>query len=65
MMYDGKDAALTAAVGRDVKGKASLVLYAVAIALAFVNSWFACFVYVLVAAMWFLPDRRIEKVLSA
>jgi uncharacterized membrane protein len=63
--HHGKDAALTIAIGRDVKGKASLMLYAVAIALAFVKPWFAFIVYVLVAVLWLLPDRRIEKVLSA
>jgi len=41
------------------------MLYAVAIALAFVKPWFAFIVYVLVAVLWLLPDRRIEKVLSA
>ena len=39
----------------------TLILYAVAIAVAFVNSWFACALYVVVAAIWFVPDRRIER----
>jgi uncharacterized membrane protein len=64
MIYQGMDSTLATAVGRDFKGKASLVLCAVAIPLSFVNSWFACALYVLVAAMWFIPDRRIEKALA-
>jgi uncharacterized membrane protein len=64
MIYQGTDSTLAAAVGRDFKGKASLVLYAAAIPLSFVNSWIACALYVLVAAMWLIPDRRIEKALA-
>ncbi len=64
MIYQGVDSTLATAVGRDFKGKASLVLYAAAISLSFVNSWIACALYVLVAAMWLIPDRRIEKALA-
>lgn len=60
----GKDSALATALGRDVKGKVSVVIYAVAILLSFVNSWFALMLYVLVAMMWLVPDRRIEKALN-
>lgn len=60
----GKDSALAIALGRDVKGRASVLIYAVAIPLAFVNAWLACAIYVLVAVMWLIPDRRIEKTLS-
>lgn len=59
----GKDSALAAALGRDFKGKVSVVIYAGAILLSFVNSWFSCLLYVLVAIMWLIPDRRIEKAL--
>jgi TMEM175 potassium channel family protein len=62
--YHGWDSALATALGRDFKGKASLVFYAVAIPLSFVNSWFAGALYVLVAVMWLIPDRRIEKTLA-
>ncbi len=62
--YHGNDSTLALAVGRDLKGKRSLVLYVVAIPLAFVNSWFACALYILVAIVWFIPDRRIEKTLN-
>ena len=60
----GRDSALASAVGRDFKGKVSVVIYAVAIPLAFVNSWLSCVLYVLVAVMWLVPDRRIEKALA-
>ena len=60
IIYQGVDSTLAIAIGRDFKGKASLVLYALAISLSFVNSWIACTLYVLVAAMWLIPDRRIE-----
>jgi len=54
---------MESAVGRDVKGKLSLVCYAVAIPLAFVHAWLVWALYVLVAVIWLIPDRRIEKVL--
>ena len=60
----GRDSALAKAVGTDFKGKVSVVVYAVAIPLSFVNSWLACALYVLVAVMWLIPDRRIERVLT-
>ena len=60
----GRDSALAKAVGKDFKGKVSVVCYAVAIPLAFVNSWLACGLYVLVVVMWLIPDRRIERELT-
>ena len=57
----GKDSRLAAAVGNDLKGKLSAALYAAAIPLAFVNEWIADAIYVLVAFMWLVPDRRIES----
>lgn len=62
--HHGQDSTLAIALGKDFKGKVSIVFYAVAIPVAFVNSWFACALYVLVAAMWLIPDRRIEKTLT-
>jgi uncharacterized membrane protein len=53
-----------AAIGNDFKGKASILIYIVAILLALVNSWLTFAIYVVVAAMWFVPDKRIEKVLE-
>jgi uncharacterized membrane protein len=55
---------LATAVGRDAKGKISALIYAVAIPLAILNSWAALALYVLVAVMWLVPDRRIEKTLT-
>ena len=60
----GQDSRLATALGDDFKSKASLVIYLVAIPLAFVASWIACALYVLVAIMWLVPDRRIERVLT-
>jgi len=57
----GKDSVIANALGRDFKGKMSIVVYAAAIPLSFVNSVAACSLYVLVAIMWLVPDRRIEK----
>jgi uncharacterized membrane protein len=64
MALHGRDSVLATALGRDFKGKVSVVIYLVAIPLAFVTSWFACALYVLVALMWLIPDRRIEKTLA-
>jgi uncharacterized membrane protein len=58
---EGPHSKLKAAVGRDVKGKLSPFMYLAAIALAFVNQWVSDAVYVLVALMWLIPDRRIES----
>src|SRR5713226_3031126 len=57
----GKASTLATAVGSDFKGKVSMVIYVIAIPLAFVRSWLAGALYVLVAIMWLVPDRRIEK----
>ncbi len=59
----GENSVLAAALGSDFKGKISMVIYLIAVPLAFVNSWLACGLYVLVAIMWLVPDRRIEKTL--
>jgi uncharacterized membrane protein len=61
---EGRNSLLASAVGRDWKGKVSLVLYLIAIALAFVNSWIAGGLYVFVALLWFIPDPRIERELE-
>jgi uncharacterized membrane protein len=52
---------LAAAIGNDIKGKMSAILYLVAIPLAFVNELIADAIYVCVALVWLVPDRRIEK----
>jgi uncharacterized membrane protein len=60
----GRDSVLANALGRDLKGKVSILIYLVAIPFAFIDSWIACSLYVLVAVIWLIPDRRIEKTLS-
>jgi len=62
--YQGKDSVLAIALGKDFKGLASLVCYAIAVALSFVNTRISIAIYILVAVMWFVPDRRIEKVIA-
>ncbi len=57
----GQGSALKAVLGRDLKGKLSPVIYAAAIGLAFVSPWLAISLYVVVALMWLVPDRRIES----
>jgi uncharacterized membrane protein len=59
--HHGKDSRLAVAIGNDLKGIASLGIYAVAISLSFLNPWIAFALYVLVAILWFIPDRRIEN----
>jgi uncharacterized membrane protein len=59
----GRGSTLATAIGRDFKGKVSVAIYAVAILLALVSSWLAFGLYVVVAVVWLIPDRRIEKTL--
>ncbi|MGD8496657.1 MAG: TMEM175 family protein [Gemmatimonadales bacterium] len=66
LRQEGCESVLAVAVGRDLKGKASPVLYALAIPAAlFVSPWLAGVLYVGVAFMWLLPDRRIERALAS
>jgi uncharacterized membrane protein len=60
----GRDSVLAAAIGSDFKGKISVVIYAAAIPLCFRNPWIAWALYVSVAILWLVPDRRIEKTLA-
>ena len=62
--HQGADSPLKAAVGKDIKGKLSPLIYVTAVALAFVNQWVSDALYVLVALMWLIPDRRIESQLN-
>ena len=55
------ETALHRAIGRDVKGKISIVLYVLGIAGSFWSAWVGGVFYVLVAMMWLIPDRRIER----
>ena len=62
---EGPDSRLAAALGGDLKGKISPIVYAAAILIAFVSPYVALALYVVVALMWLIPDRRIERGLSA
>lgn len=59
----GSDSILAKALGKDLKGKASPILYVIAIIMAFFNEWVSGAIYVLVALIWLIPDRRIEKIM--
>ncbi len=61
----GRNSLLARAVGADRKGNMSLVIYLVAIALAFLRTWLSCALYIGVAVIWLVPDRRIERVISS
>jgi uncharacterized membrane protein len=61
---NGKESALAKALGNDLKGKASVVLYAVAVGLSFVAPMISCILYAVVALIWLVPDRRIESKLA-
>ena len=59
------ESTLAKALGRDIKGKLSPVIYAAAIGIAFFVPWVSYFLYGAVALMWVIPDRRIESELNA
>ncbi len=63
--YQAENSRLNAAVGKDWKGKLSLALYVIGIALAFIVPWASIAIYVLVAAIWFVPDSRFETAVRA
>ena len=62
--HEGKDSTLAKAIAGDFKGKLSLVLYAIAIPAAWLHPWISCAIYITVAAIWLIPDLRIEKTIS-
>jgi uncharacterized membrane protein len=64
MAAEGEGSVLRSAVGRDVKGKISPVIYAAAIGSVFLQPWIADALYAVVALMWLVPDRRIERAMS-
>ncbi|NOY48429.1 MAG: DUF1211 domain-containing protein [Chlorobi bacterium] len=59
--HHDKDFTLRKAVGKDYKGKLSIVIYLIGLLLSFINPWLAIICYVFVAIMWVVPDRRIEN----
>ena len=62
--HHGQDSAIARAFGSDRKGKISVLLYPIGIALSFVNPWLGFATYLVVAAMWFIPDRRMEQAMA-
>jgi len=56
---NGRSSAVATAIGSDVKGKISIVVYAAGIGFAFVSPWISYAIYASVAIMWFIPDRRL------
>ncbi len=60
----GADSTVAQALGRDFKGKLSIAMYVAAVALSFVLPWIGVALYVSVAVMWLVPDRRIERTLA-
>ena len=57
----GENSTIAKAIGRDKKGLISLFIYAAGVALCYINSWISLSLYTLVAAIWLIPDKRIEK----
>jgi uncharacterized membrane protein len=60
----GSGSLVAAAVGRDLKGKASPLLYALGIGLSFLSQWLAMAVFTVVALIWLVPDRRLERTIT-
>ena len=61
VLLHGEDSILGVAIGKDRKGKMSLVIYALGISFSFLNSWLGLSMYALVGVIWFIPDKRIES----
>lgn len=61
--FNGPESRLALAVGKDRKGKLSMAIYVFAVPLAFLHPWLSLTLYVFIAAIWFIPDRRIESTL--
>lgn len=60
----GSDSVLAKAIGKDVKGKASPILYIIGIAFSWISTWVSGAFYILVALMWLIPDKRIERIMK-
>jgi uncharacterized membrane protein len=64
LQTQGSDSMLAKALGKDLKGKISPILYFIAIPLSYINEWIAGGIYALVALIWLIPDKRIERVFN-
>lgn len=60
----GNDSPLAQAIGKDYKGKASLLIYSASVGTAFIATWISALLFIAVAIMWIVPDKRIEKLLA-
>jgi uncharacterized membrane protein len=58
---NGRDSAIATAIGSDIKGNVSIAIYAMGIGLAWLSPWIAYGLYVMVAVVWFVPDRRLRR----
>lgn len=65
LRVEGKDSVLARAIGRDLKGKVSPLLVCLAVGLSFVDRWLSVAIYVMIALMWLVPDRRVERAITA
>ena len=65
IIHHGKESPVAKAIGRDLKGKASLVIHTIGIPMSFVSPWIACALYIVVALLWLNPDPRIEQTFSS
>jgi uncharacterized membrane protein len=65
IINEGENSVLAKAIGRDVKGRASSVLYIVGIVFSFYNQWISGVAYLAVALLWLIPDKRIERVFAS
>lgn len=65
LRHHGGESVLARAIGSDLKGNLSMLSYAVGLGLAFVQPWMAWAIYILIAIVWLIPDRRIERTLDA
>ena len=61
---NGTDSILAKAVGKDLKGKLSPILYVIGILLSWISIWISGAVFILVALIWLIPDRRIERIIK-
>ena len=61
VIHHGQESFVATAIGSDLKGNLSLLIYAIGIPFSFVSSWIACSLYIVVAMIWLIPDPRIEK----
>ncbi|MFC5528648.1 hypothetical protein [Cohnella yongneupensis] len=64
LVQHGSDSPFAEAMGRDLKGKLSPVLYLIAIATAYLSTWVSCVFFASVAILWFVPDKRIERAIK-